>query len=192
MLIRSVLCAAALSAAPLAVSAQDWVLDPSHTLVKFSVDHLGFSNVTGVFREFEADIAFDPDDINATQVTFVIEADSVDTFWDARDEHIRAEDFLDVANHPQITFVSTSVALDGDADAKITGDLTIKGVTQEVTLDAALNQIGANPFVPDQEIAGFTLTGEIDRTAFGVDFGAPVIGAVLPVTINVELVKQPG
>jgi polyisoprenoid-binding protein YceI len=189
MFLRSFAFAAALSVAPLAASAQDWAFDPSHTSVSFKVNHLGFSEITGFFREFEADVSFDPDDIGATEVSFTIAADSVDTLWPARDEHLRNADFLDVETHPEITFVSTAVEPTGDASAVVIGDLTIKGVTQEISLDATLNQIGPNPFNPAQQIAGFTLTGEIDRTDFGVDYGAPAIGAVLPLTINVELIQ---
>jgi len=181
--------AAALVLAPLAASAQEWAFDPAHTSVAFKVNHLGFSDVTGFFREFEAEIAFNPDDLAATSVSFTVDAASVDTLWAARDEHLRSADFLDVANHPKISFVSSSVASTGDTTATVTGDLTIKGVTKEVTLDATLNQIGPNPFIPEQQVAGFTLIGEIDRTEFGIDFGAPVIGATLPLTINVELVQ---
>jgi polyisoprenoid-binding protein YceI len=134
-------------------------------------------------------VAFDPDDIEATEVTLTIDAASIDTLWEARDEHIRSADFLDVANHPEITFVSTGLTLIDDATAELAGDLTIRGETRPVTLEATLNNIGPNPFNPDQEIAGFTITGEVDRTEFGIDFGAPVIGAVLPVTVNVELTR---
>lgn len=192
MLTRSFFLAALALTAPLSASAQDWAIDPSHTSILFEVDHLGFSTVKGTFREFDAEVTFDPDNVAATTVTFTVDAASVDTFWAARDEHVRTADFLDVANHPEITFVSKSVTLDGDTAATVVGDLTIRGITQEITLEGTLNQIGENPFVPGQEIAGFTLTGEIDRTAFGIDLFAPVIGAVLPLTINVELVKQAG
>jgi polyisoprenoid-binding protein YceI len=187
MTLRAALLAAAAAFAPLPALA--WTVDPSHTSVTFTVNHLGFSDVTGVFRDWDADVTFDPDDLAATAVTFTIDAASVDTLWPARDEHIRAADFLDVANHPEIVFVSTGVETTGDTSAVMTGDLTIRGVTQPVSFDATLNNLGPNPFNPSQQIAGFTITGEIDRSAFGIDFGAPAIGAVLPVTINVELTQ---
>lgn len=180
--------AAAVALSPAAALAE-WTLDRAHSNIAFTVDHLGFSDVKGLFREFEAEVAFDPEDLASTEVRFTIAAASVDTLWEARDEHLRSGDFLDVANHPEITFATTSVATTGENTAEVTGDLTMRGVTQEVTFDAVLNQIGPNPFNAEQNIAGFTLTGEIDRTAFGIDFGAPVIGAVLPVTVNVELVQ---
>jgi polyisoprenoid-binding protein YceI len=190
-MIRPLLVAALalpLAAAPGALLA-DWSLDQPHSQVFFTVNHLGFADVTGTFREFDATVAFDPDDIEATEVTLTIDAASIDTLWEARDDHIRSEDFLDVANHPEITFVSTGLTLIDDATAELAGDLTIRGETRPVALEATLNNIGPNPFNPDQEIAGFTITGEVDRTEFGIDFGAPVIGAVLPVTVNVELTR---
>lgn len=188
MSFRAVLLASALAFTPVAAFAE-WVLDPAHTHVTFTVDHLGFSDVNGVFREFEADVSFDAEDLAATEIAFTIAAASIDTLWGPRDEHIRSGDFLDVSNHPDITFVATEVTPTGEDTATVTGDLTIRGVTNPITLDATLNAIGPNPFDDSIEIAGFTLTGEIDRTAYGIDFGAPIIGAVMPVTINVELTR---
>ncbi|MEO1541467.1 MAG: YceI family protein, partial [Pseudomonadota bacterium] len=86
-----------------------------------------------------------------------------------------------------ITFVSTGVEQTGDNTAVVTGDMTLLGETREVTFDAVLNNLGPNPFNPEKTIAGFTLNGEIDRTEFGMGFGAPAIGTVIPVTINIEM-----
>jgi polyisoprenoid-binding protein YceI len=172
---RSILLGSAVAVAPLPALAE-WTIDPAHTSVSFEVSHLGFSTVTGFFRELEGEVSFDPENLDATEVSVKIDAASVDTLWAARDEHVRSGDFLDVENHPEITFVSTGVEVTGEE-------------TNPVSFDAVLNQIGENPFDPEQRIAGFTLAGEIDRTEFGVDFGAPVISAVLPVTINVELTQ---
>ncbi|MEM9811284.1 MAG: YceI family protein [Pseudomonadota bacterium] len=187
MTLRTLALAAAVALSPLAAIAAPWALDKSHTQIMFSVSHLGFSDTNGTFREFDADITFDPENIGATSVSFTIAADSVDTFWEARDTHIKGADFLDVENHPEITFVSTDVEQTGDETARVTGDLTIRGTTNSVTFDAQLMKIGPNPFRPDSQIAGFKLTGEIDRTEFGVNFGAPAIGAVIPVTIDMEI-----
>lgn len=181
--------ATAIAIAPVSAFA-DWELDKSHTAIVFEVSHLGFSNTVGFFEEFEADIDFDVDDLTATKVTFTIEADSINTLWPARDRHVRSGDFLDVENHPQITFVSTAVEQISDTTAILTGDVTLRGVTQSVDFEVAINNIAPNPFRPQVEIAGFTITGELDRTDFGISFGAPAIGAVLPVTINTELTKR--
>ncbi len=177
----------ALVTAPLAASAEPWNLDRGHASITFTVSHFGFSDVPGQFRAFDAEIDFDPKNIGATQASFTIDAASFDTNLAARDEHVLSPDFLDVAEYPTITFVSTGVEQTGETTATITGDLTIKNVTNEITFEAVLNKLDASPFDPSLQIAGFTITGEIDRTEFGVDTYAPAIGAVLPVTINLEL-----
>jgi polyisoprenoid-binding protein YceI len=173
------------AAAPAA--AAPWVIDRSHAAVTFEVDHLGFSAVHGIFREFDARIDFDPEAVEDTRLRFVIDAASVDTFWAARDEHIRGEDFFDVANHPEIVFESTSVTPTGAETADVTGELTMIGETREVTFEAALNRIGPSPFDPERTIAGFTVTGEIDRTDWGMDYAAPAVGTAIPIRVDLEM-----
>lgn len=188
MRLMSLFVAAALVfAAPVTAVAAPYVLDKSHAHVTFEVGHLGFSTVHGQFRSFDANISFDPENVEATQVNFTIDAASVDTLWDARDKHIRGKDFLDVANFPQITFVTTSVNPTGSDTADVTGDLTMRGVTKEVTFAARLNKMGPSPFNPNQTIAGFTVTGQIDRTAHGVSYAAPAVSAIIPVRIDLEM-----
>lgn len=179
--------AAALAFAPVAAIAAPYKLDKSHAHVTFSVGHLGFSTVHGQFRTFDAEIDFDPASVEATKVNFTIEAASVDTLWEARDNHIKGKDFLDVKNHPQITFVTTSVAPTGTNTADIMGNLTIRGVTKEITLKGTLNKMGPSPFNPSQTIAGFTVEGEIDRTEFGVSYAAPAVSAIIPIRIDLEM-----
>ena len=187
MRLSRLLAAAALSAAAaLPLAAEPYEIDKSHAHVMFSVDHLGFSAVHGQFREFDAEIDFDPENVEAAKVNFVIEAASVETFWDKRDAHIRGADFLDVENHPQITFVSKEVRLTSADTAEVVGDVTIRGVTNEETFQVRLNKIGPSPFNKSQTIAGFTIEGEIDRTKYGIGYGAPAIGTVLPVRLDLE------
>ncbi|MEO1292187.1 MAG: YceI family protein [Pseudomonadota bacterium] len=184
---RHLALTAAIAALPFAAIAAPWSLDKSHTSIVFTVDHLGFSTTNGVFREFDAEIDYDPENIEASSVTFTIQAASIDTFWEARDEHVRNADFLDVENHPEITFVSTGIARVDEDSAELTGDLTIRGVTNSVTFAADLKKAAPSPFNPEVQVAGFQLTGEIDRTEFGVDTFAPAVGAVIPVTIDLEI-----
>lgn len=176
----------ALLAAP-TLAAEPWTLDKSHAHVAFSADHLGFSMVQGQFREFDAEIMFDPENIEASSVSFTINAASVDTFWPERDQHIRSADFLNVEAHPTITFVSTAIEQTGENTATITGDLTIVGETREVTFEAVLNRIAPSPFQPDKTIAGFTVTGEIVRADFGVTYGGDAFAARVPVRIDLEI-----
>lgn len=187
MRFASALLAATLVISPSAVSAAPYVIDKSHAHVTFEVGHLGFSNVHGQFRNFDAAIDFDPGNVETTRVTFTIDAASVETFWEARDKHIRSKDFLDVANHPTILFRSTRVTPTGSDTAEITGELTIRGVTNLITLNAKLNKIGPSPFNPKQTIAGFTVTGNIDRTAFGVSYAAPAVSSIIPIKIDLEM-----
>ncbi|MEM6677483.1 MAG: YceI family protein [Pseudomonadota bacterium] len=185
---------AATLAAPLAVllvaapaAAEPYTLDKSHTAVTFQVSHLGYSTTHGVFREVDADITFDPEAIEETKVSFTIQAASIDTFWAKRDEHLRNADFFDVEKYPEITFVSTSVTPTGDTTAKVEGELTMIGQTQPVSFEAVLNKKAPSPFNPDREISGFTVTGEIDRTAFGMDYAAPAVSAIIPVRVDLEI-----
>lgn len=187
MKLSSLALSALLAVTPLAATAAPWTLDKSHTHIDFTVNHLGFSETRGTFSDFDAVIDFDPDNVEAASVSFTIKAASINTFWDARDEHVRGKDFLNVEEHEDITFTSTSITKTGDTTADVTGDLTIIGVTQPITLKAVLNNLGPNPFAPEVTVAGFNLSGEIDRTAFGIGFGAPAIGAVLPLTISLEM-----
>lgn len=190
ILTASLAVALALAAAPAGAAGSGWTLDPSHTQIVVAVDHLGFSTVTAVFRDVAGEVAFDPDDVAATRVSLAIAAGSFDSFSAERDAFVRGENFLDVARHPTIAFVSTGLAPTGPDTAQIEGELTLLGVTRPVAFDARLNGVGPHPFDPGREVAGFTATGSIDRRDFGMDFAAPAIGAVLPVTVNVELVRR--
>ncbi|SEA54608.1 YceI family protein [Rubrimonas cliftonensis] len=178
--------AAAVIAAP-AFAAERWNIDKSHAHISFQADHLGFSVVQGQFREFDGDIMFDPENIEATEVSFTVQAASVDTFWPKRDEHIRSADFLNVAEHPTITFVSTGVEKTGDDTATITGDLTMIGETREVSFEATLNKLGPSPFNPDQTIAGFVIEGVITRADFGMTYGGDAFAARIPVRVDLEI-----
>lgn len=172
-------------AAPAA--AAPWVMDKAHASVTFRGNHLGFSMVYGVFREFDAEIDFDPANVPATRVRFVIQAASVDTLWPARDESLRSREMLDAANFPEIVFVSTAVRQTGEQTAEIDGELTIKGITRPVTFQARLRKIGPSPFDPNKTVAGFHVSGTIIRTDFGVSFAAPAIGIEIPFEVDIEM-----
>lgn len=174
-----------------AAALADWQIDPSHTAVVFEVEHFGYSDVTGVFPKVQAEIEnFDPENLENAKFTVTLDATALTTFWEARDEHIKGSDFLDVSEYPEITFVATEIKETGDNTADVTGDLTIKDVTKPVTFEATVNKIGESPIMKGTNVAGFTLNGDIDRTEFGVDAYAPAIGTVIPVTINVELMNK--
>lgn len=186
-MLRSLILAATLATAPLAAFAAPWNIDKSHAVITFSVNHLGFSETRGVFEKYDATIDFDPENVEATQVEVVIDAASVNTFWPKRDDHIRNPDFFDTAQHPTITFKSTKVTKTGDDTATLDGEVTMLGVTKPVTFAAKLVKMGPHPFRPELMVAGMQITGEIDRTEFGMNKFAPAIGAVIPFTFDLEM-----
>lgn len=183
-LARAAAIAAAMMAAPALAAPEPYVIDKSHASVNFRISHLGFSEVYGQFREFDADIMFDPESVESSSVVFRIKVDSVDTNWKARDDHIRRGDILDVRSHPQIVFESTRVESAGENRARLTGNLTMLGVTQEETFDVTLNRAGD---MRGKTVYGFDAVGEIDRTDYGSTAFAPGIGTVIPVTISLEI-----
>jgi polyisoprenoid-binding protein YceI len=152
-----------------------WDLDPVHSHIGFVARHLMVSKVRGHFAKFDVQLVTAEKPLDSS-VTVTIDAGSVDTGNEARDEDLRSERFLDVANHPLITFRSTSVTPDGDG-YKVAGDLTIRGVTRQAVLDLELGGFGPDPYGGTR--AGFSTTTEVDRTDFGVSFNAPIPGGVM-------------
>lgn len=181
------LLALALLVQPARAELQRWTMDRAHSFVTFQGNHLGFSIVFGTFRDFSAEILFDPENIEASRVRIVIDAESVDTFWPARDNSLRSRQMLDTENFPEIIFESTRILQTSDNTADITGNITIKGVTREITVQAQLRKIGPSPFFPDQIVAGFGVTGMILRTDFGVSFAAPAIPPEIPFQVELEI-----
>lgn len=181
------LAAAGLLAAAIPAAAEPYKLDKSHAAVTFTVGHLGFSTTHGYFRTFDADINFDPDSMETSSVNFTIDAGSVDTLWAARDKHLKSNEFLNVEVYPTITFVSKKVVLTSAETATVTGDLTIIGETHEETFDVVLNKMGPSPFNPALQIAGFAVSGDIDRTKYGMGYGAPAIGAMVGMRVDLEM-----
>jgi polyisoprenoid-binding protein YceI len=150
-----------------------WDVDTVHSEVSFVIRHMVVSKVRGRFDKFEATIITAEDPL-ASSVEATIEAGSINTVQEQRDDHIRSADFLDAENHPSITFVSRGVRPSGK-NFSLDGDLTIRGVTKPVTLELEVNGFGPDPFGGTR--AGFTATTEIDREDFGVSYNGPIPGA---------------
>jgi polyisoprenoid-binding protein YceI len=143
-----------------------WKIDPTHTTVGFSVKHLMISTVRGRFANFTAVMQLDEAKPANSKVEVTVDANSLDTRAAQRDEHLRSPDFFDVANHPQLTFVSKRVEGDLAGDFRIIGDLTIRGITREVTLNATFDGQGKDPW--GNERRAFTATTKINREEFGL------------------------
>lgn len=180
------LAPALLTAAPTA--AETYAVDPAHTSIVFSVKHLQFSYTYGMFRKAEGQVEFDRENPEACKFNLSVDVASLDTMNEQRDEHLRSEDFFDVANHPKMTFVSKSVAKktgeEGQEVYEATGDLTIRGVTREVTLPMTLLGVGAG--MDQKPRIGFLCRTSIKRSDFGMDFMVGPIGDTIGLTLSFE------
>ncbi len=164
-------------------------MDPAHTETTFVIDRFGFTSVIGIFAKSEGTIWLDEAAPEKSRVEATVTVDSLLTANPTRDEHVKGERWLNAAKNPTMTFKSTKVEKTGDTTAKVTGDLTIMGVTQPVTLDVKLNKIGTAPNNQKKQ-AGFTITGTISRKAFGSAGGAGVIGDAVAIRIETLAVAQ--
>lgn len=169
--------------------AEEFILDKSHTAITFTVDHLGFSLTHGKFTKYDAEINFDQEDPTKSTVNFTIQADSIDTGWEARDKHVRGPDFLNVDKHPEITFISTAVEKTGDDTATMTGDLTLNGTTKEVSFDVTMRKLAPSPFGKKLLTGGFFAETTLDRTDYGISYGAGAIGNEIPIRVDLEITK---
>ncbi len=176
---------------PQTVTQTPWQIDPAHTEVEFSVRHLMISNVKGRFAQVKGQAGFDEASNTLKTLDVSIPVATVDTRVDQRDTHLRSPDFFDAEKYPEITFRGSRVS-GSLADAfKLVGDLTIHGVTREVTLDVTLEGGGNDPW--GNERRGYNATGKIDRRDFGLTYnqaletGGVVVGNDVKITINTEL-----
>ncbi len=186
---KSVVLAALLSAsASMALAADKYILDASHSQVVFSYDHLGFSRTYGMFSGFEGEIMFDQESPEKSSVNVSMPTKSMFTGWEKRDGHFMSDDFFGASDTDVISFVSTAVEVTGSDTAKITGDLTMNDTTKSVVLDAKLNQAGTNPLA-GKPWAGFNATTTLLRSDFGVGKFAPNVGDEVEVTISLEAMK---
>jgi polyisoprenoid-binding protein YceI len=187
--------AAFLLALPAAVQAGTWKFDPAHTGVQFKVRHLMVSNVRGGFEKVSGKIHFDEKDISKSSAEIVIDAASINTRVAKRDKHLRSPDFLDAAKHPSLTFKSKKVEKLGDGNLKMTGDLTIRGVTKEVVLEIE----GPTPPIKDpwgNTRVGGVATTKINRKDYGLTWnkaletGGVVVGDEVEITIDIDQVAD--
>jgi len=168
-------------------------IDNAHTRAEFRVRHLGVSTVTGRFGEVAGEIWFDPEQPEASRVEVTIQAATITTGNDARDNHLRSADFFDVENHPELTFRSTTVRSLGDGMYEVDGDLTMRGVTQPVTLEAELGgMIERSGRSGPIQTVGFSAETRIDREQWGLTWnraleaGGWLVGQEVRINLEVE------
>ncbi len=171
-----------------------WIIDQAHSEIKFKVKHLIVSTVTGQFNSFSGTVIADNPDFSDAKITFEADINSIDTKNEQRDGHLKSPDFFDAANHPKLTFESKSIKKKSDGEYLLTGDLTIRGTKKEITLDVTYN--GTVKGFGGVEVAGFEITGKLNRFDFGLQWnalteaGGIVVGEEVKIEISTELNKQ--
>lgn len=193
-LVKSLLAVIAV-ALPGSAFAADYVIDPSHTSVGFTVRHLMVTKVRGSFEKVSGTVKYDPNEPEKIVIDATIDAASINTGEAKRDEHLRSPDFFDVAKHPTLTFKSKKAKVLGKGKLEVIGDLTIRGVTKEVTLQVeGLDQEIKDPWGNVRR--GATATTRINRKDFGLawnqvlETGGVMVGEDVDIQIDVELIRQ--
>lgn len=169
-----------------------WIIDPTHSEISFKVKHLVISTVTGYFRVFEGQLESESDDFSNAQVSFSTAIDSISTNQADRDTHLKSADFFDGENHPKLSFTGKIITDSGEH--KLVGDLTIKGITNPLTLDVDFGGVAGDPY--GQTKAGFEIEGKISRKDYGLTWsvvteaGSIVVSDQVRLIMSVQLVKQ--
>jgi polyisoprenoid-binding protein YceI len=177
------------TAAPALAKQETFVLDPTHAHVMYAVDHMGFSTSRGVFRSVSGTLLLDPDKPETAKLTVTIPTDSFDSLDADRDKHMKSPEFLDVAKYPEMKFVSTKVERTGEKTAKVTGDLTLHGVTKPVVLNVTLHKLGEHMTTKKPRV-GFSAVGTLKRSDFGISYGIPMVGDEVQLTLDAEFGAQ--
>lgn len=166
-----------------------WTVDKAHSQVSFGITHMGIAEVTGLFRSFDASIDTKGNGLENATYNVTIDVNSVDTGVEKRDNHLRSDDFFAVEKYPEMTFKSTSVRKDGQNKYKVTGDLSLHGITKPVTLDVWHR--GTITKEDGTEVAGFQITGDISREEFniGPDFPEAALSDEVRIKVDAEFTK---
>lgn len=168
-------------------------IDPAHVTVAFLVRHIGYADTLGQFLEVEGGFDYDEATKTLSDLEVVIEAESVFSNHDRRDDHVRGSDFLDADEHPEIVFVGTGATPTGENSGTVTGDLTLLGVTRPVTLEVTLNKAGLYPFGEGPPyVLGISARTTIKRSAFGMTYAVEngFVGDEVDVIIELEAIRQ--
>jgi polyisoprenoid-binding protein YceI len=171
-----------------AIPSATYTLDPAHTSITFMISHLGFSNFTGRFDKPTGTLKLNSKKPEKSKIEVAVETASVDTNVAKLDEHLKGEQFFDAAKYPEIKFKSTKIEKLSDTTGKITGDLTLHGVTKPVTLDVTFH--GGGPFMGKGVRLGFAAKTAIKRTDFGMSYFAPMLGDEVTLIIESEFAGE--
>jgi polyisoprenoid-binding protein YceI len=186
------LTAAALTgASPVAAEPHRYELDPAHTTVAFLIDHVGYAATLGIFRGVEGSFVYDMEAQTLSNVEIWVVTDTVDTFHDARDQHVRSGDFLDVDVHDAMTFTADGGDPSSDTTGTVTGDLTLLGETRPLTLEVTLNKADAYPFGHGRFTLGLSARGAILRSDYGMTYGIDggLVGDRVQIIVETEAMR---
>ena len=171
----------------------NWKIDTSHTNLEFGVKHMMVTTVRGYFSKFDGEITVDPNNLLNSKVEGWVDLSSIDTHDANRDAHLRSSDFFDAETHPQMTFVSKRIEKAGGNQYKVTGDLTIRGVTREFTFDVTNEGQNKNPW--GGMVWGLTAKGALNRKDYGLNWnvaletGGWLVGDQVKINVELELVQ---
>lgn len=182
----------ALSTASAAAEPRTYKLDPDHTTIAFLVDHLGFSRILGRFFNMEGGFTYDEATQTLSDLRVTVHTDNVYSAHKGRDEHVRGKDFLDTKRHPQMVFTADGGTPEGPSHGKVTGQLTLLGVTRPLTLDVTLNKSDVYPFGHSRHTLGISARGSLDRSEYGMTYGiaAGMVGDTVDIIIETEAIRQ--
>lgn len=170
-----------------------WTIDPAHSQLGFAVRHAMVTTVRGSFGVYDGELVLDADDPSTSHAVVNIDAGSITTGQEQRDGHLKSPDFLDVAVHPQLSFSSTAVKINGE-DVTLIGDLSIRGVSKPVEIDVEVGGVANDPMGNTR--AGFEGTTSISRKDFGMDFnaaldaGGVLVGDKIKITLDISAVRK--
>lgn len=172
-----------------AIAADTFVLDKAHTQIRFSVMRMGLTRISGIFKKFDGEVVFDEADVTKSSVKATIDTASLDSGFGPRNKQLRSPAFFSVKEFPTMTFKNTSITKTGANTGKMTGNLTLHGVTKSVTLDVVFNRKLIHPR-NQKVLAGFSATGKINRSEFGITFLVPRISDEVQLDIQALTVKK--
>ena len=176
---------AALLASATPGRAADYTIDLTHSHILFTIDHLGFAKIVGLFSDFSGTLSFDSNNVSASKLAVTVKTESLQTQFAARDKDLKGADWFNVTEFPEMTYVGSEFVKKDEHTGTITGNLTLHGVTKPVTLNVVLNKVGQNP-LDKINSAGFSARGTLKRADFGMKTFSGPIGDDVDLIIEIE------
>jgi polyisoprenoid-binding protein YceI len=165
--------------------AADYTIDPTHSHILFTIDHLGFAKIVGLFSDFSGTLSFDSNNVSASKLAVTVKTESLQTQFAARDKDLKGADWFNVTEFPEMTYVGSEFVKKDEHTGTITGNLTLHGTTKPVRLNVAVNKVGQNP-LDKINSAGFSARGTLKRADFGMKTFSGPIGDDVDLIIEIE------